>query len=283
MPPIMIREAIQNKEPLFTTALSLFGSNSWIDLVNRYSDLYARQNVSTDIEKDIYIDFVPLGGILSANTHIPLDNRTQSFEFNDINQCVNPWPPRDPYEILNEVTALNVGRWLYNFHEADQAAVSDGTTAGVAGNETLSNAFAITAYLANLAWINGGYYTDNSLTVSYDPGTDDQKPALSHVGAIVVSILIGLDLSGLLAMALYAFWFPRWTGSLNTFSLLRLGSSIGDRVPFMISVDEDRVRALDDLPGWVGDSAWDDHDRQGEKIGSLALGGLGHLQKWRRS
>lgn len=45
----------------------------------------------------------------------------------------------------------------------------------------------------------------------YDLGADSQKLTLSLAGIIVVSIFISLDLLGLLATAIYASWFPRWT------------------------------------------------------------------------
>lgn len=89
----------------------------------------------------------------------------------------------------------------------------------------------------------------------------------------MVSVLIGLDLLGLLATAVYASWFPRWTGSLDAFSLLRLGSLIGERVPLKVSVNEDEVRVLDKLPGWMGNDA-----PEGEEVGHIGLGGLGRLR-----
>lgn len=91
-----------------------------------------------------------------------------------------------------------------------------------------------------------------SFSVVYDMGADSKKPTISLAGIIIMSILIGLDLLGLLATALYASWFPRWRESLDASSMMRLGSSIGDPIPLEVSADDDEVRVLDELPGWMG-------------------------------
>lgn len=56
---------------------------------------------------------------------------------------------------------------------------------------------------------------------------------------------------------------------------MRLGSSIGDRIPLKISADDDEVRVLDELPGWMG--------VEGDKSsGLVVLGGTAPLRtKWR--
>ena len=110
----------------------------------------------------------------------------------------------------------------------------------------------------------------------YDLGADSQKPSISLAGIIVVSIFIGLDLLGLLATAVYASWFPRWTELLDAFSMLRLGSSISAHVPLKVSVADDEVEILDDLPGWVGSDANTPEDQQAGH--AIELGGPGHLQ-----
>ena len=75
---------------------------------------------------------------------------------------------------------------------------------------------------------------------------------LSPAGIAVVSILIVFNLLRLLVTAIYASRFPRWTALLDAFTLLRLGGPIREHVPLKVSVDDDNVRALDELPGWVG-------------------------------
>jgi hypothetical protein len=107
-------------------------------------------------------------------------------------------------------------------------------------------------------------------------GSDSQKPSISLAGIIVVSILIGIYLMAILATAIYASWFPRWTGSLDSFSLLRLGSSISEKVPLKVSVDDDRVKALDELPGWIGSHVHDGETRSKE-ISGISLGGSSPL------
>lgn len=83
--------------------------------------------------------------------------------------------------------------------------------------------------------------------------TEERAPNVTLAGTIVVYILIGFNLLGLLATAIYATWFPHWTGSLDTFNMLRLGSSISEHVPLKVSVNDDGVHVLDELPGWLGE------------------------------
>lgn len=107
----------------------------------------------------------------------------------------------------------------------------------------------------------------------YDLGADSQKPTISLAGIIVVSIFISLDLPGLLATAIYASWFPRWTELLDAFSMLRLGSLVSAHVPLKISVADDEIEVLDELPGWVGS---DTNAPEGEQGGhAIELGDQG--------
>lgn len=82
--------------------------------------------------------------------------------------------------------------------------------------------------------------------------TGERAPNVTLAGIIVVSIVIGFNLRGLLAKAIYVTWFPHWTGSLDAFNMLRLGSSISEHVPFKVSINDDGVHVLDELPGVVG-------------------------------
>ncbi|KAI9923768.1 hypothetical protein MW887_008396 [Aspergillus wentii] len=264
MPAIESLELVLNKGPLLTTALALFGPNSWIDLVNRYSDLYEHREIPGANSSFLCGDVAPLGRILAFNT---IGSIAGDLYSTDINICVHPQAP-DGKKWW--VSVLRAGSWLSNFRTANVAGPA-GSDAVAAGNQYFANAFTVAAYLANMAWISEGFPNRNSLTVEYDMGADSQKPSISLTGIIVVSILIGLDLLGLLATAVYASWFPRWTGSLDAFSLLRLGSSISQSVPLKVSVD-DEVRVLDELPGWVGD------DAQDEEIGRIAFGGSRRLR-----
>lgn len=264
---------VQNKGPLLTTALALFGPNSWIDLLTRYPDLYSERTIGNKTllgDSKICLDFPPLSKILGRNALTSLDS--SSLFFDRTNQCINLHAQGTT--VLTEIHAYQIAaRWLSNFRAGSLITESaDPPDFPITDpNPTLSNAFTVAAYLANMAWMTD---TKGLLTVSYDMGADSQKPSISGSGIITVSILIGFHLLGLLATAIYASWFPRWTGSLDAFSMVRLGSSIGDQVTLKLSSNDDELRMLDELPGWIGD------DSDG-KVGHVVLGGAVPLRRKR--
>jgi hypothetical protein len=117
-------------------------------------------------------------------------------------------------------------------------------------------------------------YHEQSIDVSYDMGADVQIPHISRAGIIFVSVLLGLDLACLLVLSLYSAWIPRWTGTLDSFAMLRIGASISERVPLLAAQDVGRIKILDETPGWMGNAS------DGE-IGELCLGGQRPLEKTR--
>lgn len=133
--------------------------------------------------------------------------------------------------------------WLLNFNARDTGR--------------LANAFTAASFLANQALVESSIYsTHHTLTIYSDPGADTQIPVISLGGIIVVSILLGLYLVPLLALALYASFFPRWTEHLDAFAMLRLGAAIGpDTLPLLIGKDSDKIKVLDELPGSIRDVA----------------------------
>lgn len=254
-----------DKGPLLTTALALFGPDSWLDLAMRYPDLYSHKN-RTSIN---CVEFAPLGRILSETTG-SLAHYTTSY-YGGKNGCISDSMPHE-YEKGSTKELYNaklIGKWLYNFRVLDGKKDVD---------TMMAYAFTIAAYLSNMAWISeGGPQHQGRYLVYYDLGADSQKPSISLAGIIVVSAIMGLDLLGLLATAIYASWFPRWTELLDAFSMLRLGSSISAHVPLKVSVNDDEVQVLDELPGWVGSDSNGPGGKQGEH--AIELGGPGRLQK----
>lgn len=187
------------------------------------------------------VDLVPLGFLL--------DNFIGQIEGANIDYCItNIDGEPDGSGVADEVVS-----WMSNF----KAETGD-----------LTNAFNAAAFLANQAWllnqINAGVST---LTVSYDLGDDLEIPQISLAGMILISMLLGLDLAMLLALAIYASAFPRWTAQLDSFAMLRLGAAIGERMPLLVGRRTNRIDVLDKLPGWVGDEA----DIE-SPIGKLCLG-----------
>lgn len=259
-------EEVANKGLLLLTALALFGNNSWLDTINRFPNLYDSANVSTQAANDC-IDLAPLGAIFDYDR---FDDPSSYFSSSDLIHCVRPrrrYSPDDNPMFYNSIRATN---WLWIFEAPGSEPI-------------LANAFTISAYLATSAWLSDSQPGTRLFQVNYDPGAQTQKPSISLAGILVVSVLIGLNLTGLLATALYARWFPRWTSSLNAFSMLRLGGTISEYDPLKVSVEDDKIRVLDELPGWVGDGrdprrVLDENENESDTCGKIALGGFRGLQ-----
>lgn len=132
--------------------------------------------------------------------------------------------------------------------------------------ERLTNAFSAAAFLANQAWMeNNVPLLGRSLSISFDMGHDTHIPVISQAGLICVSLLLGLYILILLAFALYSASTPRWTSTLNSFAMMRIGAAIADKVPLLVGQKTDRIDVLDKIPGSVGDQS-DESDVMG-KIG----------------
>lgn len=125
----------------------------------------------------------------------------------------------------------------------------------------LMNAFSAAAFLANRNWVesNVPFGYEKSLTVSYGLGEDTVVLSISVGGVVVISVLLGVYLAALTAVAVYASRFPRWTQRLNGFALMRIGAikEVTGRLPLRVGMNADLIGALDELLGWVGDGAED--------------------------
>lgn len=143
------------------------------------------------------------------------------------------------------------------------------------GGERIKNAFTSAAFLVNEVWLIHDFGI-RDWYVYHDRGADTVVPAIPLSGIIVVSVLLGIFLASLLGLAIYSALSPRWTEQLDAFAMLRIGASIADAIQFRPTPDDRQIRALDELPGWVGDAT----GGEGE-LGDLALGGSGKLDKGR--
>lgn len=93
----------------------------------------------------------------------------------------------------------------------------------------------------------------------------------------IMSTILGVHLLALFLIATYSTLWPRWTLTLNSFAMMRIGAAIADEVPLMVGRNMDKIKILDDLPGWIGDAA-----EEFEPVGRLGLGALFRLRSRRR-
>lgn len=238
---------VVNKGPLLATAVALFGSGSFIEsLQTDWSSLVAANKTSTSPYHGECIGLMPWT-FLSAWPY----NIDESH--NEFGQCI--YNGSDPMEQLQA--------WAYNFGYYDNVNYFT----------SRADTFAASAFLANEIWLT---YYDDSISVSYDLGADHQVPTMSLAGMIVISALLGIYLSFLLAMAFYSCKTGLWTSQFDAFAMLRLGSALSENVPLLLSRDNNKISVLDELPGWVGDGSLDSH------VGALIVGAESRLKERKR-
>ena len=248
-----------NKGPLLTTAMALFGEGSFLATRLKTPEAYYGINVTRNGDgtysppnAGACIDLVPLGFLLA-------DDIGQSVIGNGGDSCISNSAANSDGSDLYEELLQYIANFAYD-------------------RERLTNAFTAAAFLANQAWLLNNVATgEKNLWISYDLGADSEVPVISHVGVTIISVLLGVDLLALLAMAVYACLTPRWTNQLDSFTMMRIGAAMADKVPLMVGRRTDKIRALDEIPGWIGDAAEAD-----EEFGRLGLGGPAKLTRKRR-
>ena len=149
------------------------------------------------------------------------------------------------------------------------------------GDEILSEGFNAAAFLAVRAWMEfaGTWSYDYQLNVWYDSGKDVVIPAISVQGIVLISALLAAYLSSLIWLAIYAYRAPRWTRTLDSFAMMRIGSAVAEHVPLLAGRDVHKLDVLDVIPGRIGDGAGDDEDGDDDgEIGRLELGGRAPLR-----
>jgi hypothetical protein len=121
------------------------------------------------------------------------------------------------------------------------------------GGERIQNAFRAAVFLATEAWLMHNDIDLAQFSLQYDGGADTLIPTMSRTGIIVVSLLLGVDIACLLALAIYSATQPRWTSQLDAFAMMRIGAAMHEKLPFRVDPEFDEVRVLDETSGFIGD------------------------------
>jgi hypothetical protein len=231
-------EGVVNKGPLLTIAMALFGEGSFIQdrLTNPQAYTY-REEDNRDRGNATCLNLTPMG-LLLADDSITRECTSTSDGGVGVNSSA----------LGREIADLTS---IFFDHDI----------------ERLSNAFTAAAFLANKAWMESNIdITLKRLNIAFDMGHDTQIPTISRTGLILVSLLLGLDILILFPLAAYAAGVPRWTSTLDSFAMMRMGAAVADELPLLIGRDTDKIDALDELPGCIGDQA-----EEGDVVGKLGL------------
>lgn len=216
---------VDNKGPLLTTALALFGPGSFLDTFFA-SVKVINGNLEDwgDRGGEICVELAPLMNLLYADERdttprdscIALATSSASLRHNNAHTLI--------------------AAWLQDMHDSASG---------------FPNIFTAAAFLSNKQWVES---LRPLYSIYQDPGSEMTIPDVSLTGLIVISVLFGLYLLLLLALSLYGSWIPRWTHRLDSFAMLRLGAALGEGfLPLVVVHRTDDIKELDEIPGVIRD------------------------------
>jgi hypothetical protein len=229
-----------NKGPLFTTAMALFGGGSFLAVrianPSAYLGIVYNPTAMTTrpLNEDACADLAPMGRLFGI----------ESREYSINHRCIR----NDEGGISAQGLSKYMGEWVLRFN-----ATSDDDF------QKLSNTFDTAAFLANQAFVMNTLdyrYLSRKLHVTQDPGENVIVPTMSLTGIIIVSTFLGAHILGLLLLALYATFSPRWADSFDGFTMMRIGAALAQRtsLPLAIGRKMDKIGILDEHPGRIGGS-----------------------------
>jgi hypothetical protein len=217
---------IDNKGPLLTTALALFGPGSFLDTF--FASMKVIQNNIPDSNTEngyassgsVCIELAPLMNLFPTT-------------YTSHDTCI--WIYMNPDTSFNRAHDL-VRKWLVSMYQS-------------ASN--FPNAFTTAAFLSNKQWVES---MKPVYAIYQDPGTEMEIPEIGLAGVIVVSVLLGPYLLLLLALSWYGSRAPRWTYRLDSFAMLRFGAALGEGIfPLLIAGKTNDIKELDEIPGVIRD------------------------------
>lgn len=188
--------------PFLTAILAIFGPNSFFTATAASSN-YTSTYTTLQLCAQLRYPFTSL-----ANSPI---SQKFDIDWKPGNANLDCLTSHNPYGLTYPLlTALM--NWMPNFGNKDTAIAALTLTTYAAGNAILSM---------------GTARDPNANDVSSSPGTSIQRPTISLAGIIVVSLLLVIQILGLLILALYSSRSVGWTASLDSFAMLRIGLGLG--------------------------------------------------------
>lgn len=235
--------------PLMAATLALFGNHSFFDTARTaaddnfglVSDTVCNGMMMPFSRYSNNISLAKFGGHLCTAQHTTNQNNTlHALVWNFISLFSDP---NRAIQLL-EVT-------MYFANEAHL------TLAAGAANKMLDEARHAVPFTPS--GCIGGQGSQVGRTIYSSPGTTIIKPRQSLAGVITISILVALQVAGLLTLAYCTCSSPTWTPSLNAYALARIGALLAPQMRAE-GIDglrehprpEDVQRALAGMSGAVG-------------------------------
>ncbi|KAI9851606.1 MAG: hypothetical protein M1838_003200 [Thelocarpon superellum] len=247
----------QRNGPLRAVAKALFGPGSFIQdrfsdagVINGDVDDSDYPNPPQTFDTDSCIELVPLAQLMLPTTFV---------SEGDAGPLVDRLPCIDNVE-SGRMPFVEATDWLSLFYQ----------------NGAMQNSLHAAVILASQLWMTGPSSTVPGQPVLYDPGVDTPKPQMSQAAMIIISLLIGIDLCLLLALATYTSFSYTWTSSFDSFAMMRIGAANAEDLPLLLGDGERTMRVLGALRGWVGDAEPD------AEVGRLEVGAAAPLRPRRK-
>ncbi|KAJ4369546.1 hypothetical protein N0V86_009382 [Didymella sp. IMI 355093] len=188
--------------PLMTSVLALFGPESWL---NGLANLTSARDEDRDTLETMYADRPALLASLCNAT--PFGH----FRSSAGNTYAHAGCTESMFRLMMTYSDYMSG-WSRNATAADRLGTA----------MTLANQAALTSHtLGLLPWAR-----DTGREIYTAPGIRVWKPEVGLASLIILSVIVGLQILGLVALGWWIFMWPTWTRTLDARAIARVAASL---------------------------------------------------------
>ncbi|KAJ5827341.1 hypothetical protein N7447_004104 [Penicillium robsamsonii] len=220
--------------PLMTSAIALFGNQSFFEVAANSTN----KTFPPAIQQICQQGRIPFSNLAIA---IFGDFQGDCYAIAADNNRLS-WGSPDPQEWL----AAFLGNWFYSFNNTNDAEL----------------ALLASMYVSNRAMLTQtvtGSFAFSARQIKFGGGMLVPLPQKTLAGTVVVTILIFLQLLGLLALTYYIYQLPTWTHALDAVAVARMSIGLNDPVMRELAhggeIDQAKLKKIDGLVGLDNDMA----------------------------
>lgn len=228
--------------PLLTATLAMFGPGTFFELVanEKTQNMTSDSALTLEFCRRLRYPFSGLRPEPMIGTDKNPNNLTDWDVPDHVLDCGTPKPQGEMVWTPDLVVALIT--WLTNF----------------ASSASATTALTTTVYSVHRNLFNAQttfYDTLDSIEASL--GTTYEKPEMSPVPRVVISVLLAVQLFSLGFLAFYTWLRPSWTETLDAGTLVRIGAEVarrdGSSQELGFGTSEEEMKPfLDETEGWIG-------------------------------
>ena len=268
--------------PLATSVRALFGNNTFFNSIINANDT---RGANLDVCRALRM---PLTGLCTRRSGDGLMCNPYKYESGSTLRCIRPSDSNSPGETednypedygLSNATASSrtlayfLYMWLQRFNNWNSTMAALTLTNFYSARAILdpSRASELYTFSAFDEMETRASETPLALPIYSSPGLRIQKLQMPFTPIVIISLLILLHISGLLALGVCTSMQRTWTASLDGFALLRMGKAMSEALPLVSAAERKEADVLDRTEGWIGDE--DEEDGVGSRL--LQVGGSG--------